>query len=310
MAASTAVAPRQGNPLVQIREQIDNREGEFKAALPAHIPVERFVRVLTTAVQNNPKLMTLERRSFFNAAMRAAQDGLLPDGREGAIVEFNGKATWMPMIGGIRKKARNSGEIVSWEAHVAFENDEFDYALGDEPYIKHKPALGDRGKPIAAYSVAVLKSGERSREVMSVGEIEKVRKVSRASGSGPWVQWWEEMARKTVARRHAKVLPMSSDLDDIIRRDDEMYAFGRPAQGGDPRMFAPVENPLVDQIEHHPAPDDEAAAPGAVEDPAPEADREGEGGVTDDGSDFPGDEALRAMERESGRGRRGAGRES
>jgi hypothetical protein len=74
-------------------------------------------------------------------------------------------------------------------------------------------------------------------------------------------------------------------------------------------MFAPVENPLVDQIEHHPALDEEAAAPGSVEDPAPEADREGEGGVTDDASDFPGDEALRAMERESGRGRRGAGRE-
>jgi recombination protein RecT len=29
------------------------------------------------------------------------------------------------------------------------------------------------------------------------------------------------MYRKTVARRHAKVLPMSSDLDDLLRRPDE-----------------------------------------------------------------------------------------
>ncbi|TGT78941.1 recombinase RecT, partial [bacterium M00.F.Ca.ET.157.01.1.1] len=28
---------------------------------------------------------------------------------------------------------------------------------------------------------------------------------------------------KTVARRHSKVLPMSTDLDDLIRRDDELY---------------------------------------------------------------------------------------
>uniref|UniRef100_UPI00195373C4 recombinase RecT n=1 Tax=Klebsiella aerogenes TaxID=548 RepID=UPI00195373C4 len=46
--------------------------------------------------------------------------GLLPDGREGAIVEFSGKAQWMPMIGGLRKKVRNSGEIATWEAHVVY----------------------------------------------------------------------------------------------------------------------------------------------------------------------------------------------
>jgi recombination protein RecT len=31
------------------------------------------------------------------------------------------------------------------------------------------------------------------------------------------------MARKTVARRHSKVLPMSTDLDDLMRRDDALY---------------------------------------------------------------------------------------
>ena len=80
---------------------------------------------------------------------------------------------------------------------------------------------GDRGKIIAAYSVAVLKSGERSREVMWVDEIEDVRKASRYPDGGPWVTWFGEMCKKTVAKRHAKVLPMSSDLDDLLRREDE-----------------------------------------------------------------------------------------
>lgn len=235
---ATIEKPASTNPLVVIKEQMDRREVEFKHALPAHIPVERFKRVLMTAIQNNADLLKADRQSLWNSAMRAAQDGLLPDGREGAIVIYStkikgvagerdkwiNKAQWMPMIGGIRKKVRNSGELRDWNAFVVFEHDEFEYELGDQPFIRHKPALGnDRGKPIAAYSVATFKDGTKSRELMSIEEINKVRAISRAKDKGPWVDWFEEMARKTVARRHSKVLPMSTDLDDLLRRDDALY---------------------------------------------------------------------------------------
>src|SRR5688500_3847048 len=120
---SVAVAERTAHPIVVLREQLEQRAPEFAAALPAHLPVERFKRVLLTAFQVNPELLEVERRSLWNAAMRAAQDGLLPDGKEGAMVvrkdRNRGKlANWQPMIAGIRKKARNSGEIASWDAHV------------------------------------------------------------------------------------------------------------------------------------------------------------------------------------------------
>jgi recombination protein RecT len=224
------------------RQQLDSMADQFKAALPAHIPVERFARVITTAVQNNPELLAkADRRSLWNAAMRAAQDGLLPDGREGAIVLFKSQAQWMPMIGGLRKKVRNSGEIATWDVYVVHANDEFDFELGDEPFIRHKPTLDDPGQVIAAYSIATLKSGEKSREVMSVAAIEKVRAVSKAKDNGPWVTWYEEMCRKTVARRHSKSLPMSTDMDDLIRRDDELYDFDtarEEAQTTRPRSLA------------------------------------------------------------------------
>ena len=213
------------SPIVEARHQLTQMEPQFKAALPAHIPAERFGRVVMTALQNNPDLvLKCDRRSLWNAAMRAAQDGLLPDGRDGAIVPFKGKAQWMPMIGGIRKKARNSGEIATWETACVYENDEFVFELGDAPFIRHRPALGDRGKIIAAYSVAKLKDGSLSREVMSIDEIEGVRGKSRAE-NGPWNDpiFYPEMVRKVVARRHSKSLPMSSDLDDLIRRDDDLY---------------------------------------------------------------------------------------
>ena len=215
------------NPVALARVELEQMEAQFANALPAHIPVERFTRVLMTALQNAPGLMACDRQSLWNAAMKAAQDGLLPDGRLGAIVPYKGKAQWLPMIAGIRQKVRNSGEIATWDVHAVYANDEFDYELGDDPFIRHKPAGKDRGEIILCYSIATLKSGEKSREVMTIEEIEEIRERSSQSksGNGPWDDpvFYPEMCKKTVAKRHSKVLPMSTDLDDLLRRDDELY---------------------------------------------------------------------------------------
>jgi recombination protein RecT len=173
----------------------------------------------------------------------------LPDGREGAIVPFGdtdedapgGKASdtasWMPMIGGIRKKARNSGEISDWYAEVVHEGDEFDFQLGDDPHIHHKPSLngGRTRKIIAAYSICKFKDGTIAREVMSIDEIEDVRKHYSRAKRGPWSDpiAYPEMCRKSVARLHSKQLPMSNDLDTLLRRDDELYDFKQARQEGE-----------------------------------------------------------------------------
>jgi recombination protein RecT len=224
----TAIAEARSNQIAELRYQLETMAKQFEAVLPQHIPVQRFVRVVVTAIQNNPDLLNADRRSLFNSAMKAAEDGLLPDGRDGAMVCFKDKrrglvAQWMPMIGGLRKKVRQSGEIATWETHVVHQRDRFRYRLGDDPMIEHEPALDDPGPLIAAYSIARLKSGELSREIMSRAQIEDVRAHSRASAQGPWTTWYEEMARKTVARRHAKVLPMSTDLEDVVHRDDALF---------------------------------------------------------------------------------------
>lgn len=267
---------RQINPLVEVRQQLDARQGEFAAALPAHIPVERFVRVVMTAIQNEPKLLNVERRSLFLAAMKCAQDGLLPDGRDAALVPYQDRnrgaiAQYMPMVGGIRKKARNSGEIATWDVHAVFARDHFEFELGDEPFIKHRPSLDeDRGPMIAVYSVATLKSGEKSRDVMSLADVMKIKALSRGTNT-PWNNptFFPEMAKKTVARRHSKVLPTSTDLDDLIRRDDNLYdldgASDKAPEGaarklglGDrlAALAAPRQQPAPDPI--MPDPDDGA----------------------------------------------------
>lgn len=221
-----------------VRGQLTQMGPQFQMALPKHMPLERFERVVLTACQNNPDLMfKVTRQSFFNACMRAAQDGLLPDGREGAIVPMADKASWIPMVYGLRKKVRNSGELVDWDVHLVYENDEFNYALGDNPFIFHKPAMNQRGKLVGGYSIAHLKDGGTSREVMGIEAIEEIRKqASRAkSPDSPWnvAAYYPEMCRKTIARRHSKMLPMSSDLDDLLRRDDDIYDLKPEAVTGD-----------------------------------------------------------------------------
>lgn len=216
----------QANPVAVIRQNIEVMAPQFKAALPAHVTVEKFSRVAMTAIQSNPQLQNADRASLFGAVVKLAQDGLLPDGREAALVMFGNKAQAMPMIAGVLKKIRQSGEVSKISAQVVYENDAFTVSYGFDEDVTHNPPPLDqpRGKAIGAYATAVLKDGTRMLEVMSLEEIEKVRKVSRASGNGPWVQWWGEMARKTVMRRLSKRLPMSTDLEDQVFANDETMA--------------------------------------------------------------------------------------
>ena len=211
-------------PAVQeVRGAIEKMAPQFKAALPAHVSVDRFVRVTLTAVQTNPHLLNADRRTLFAAATKAAQMGLLPDGREGAIVTFKDQAQWMPMVAGIMKLVRNSGEISTWSVQAVYENDQFDFCLGDEEHITHKPNLSNRGKLIAVYSIVTMKDGEKSREVMSVEDVLAIKARSRSGSSGPWLSDFAEMAKKTVIRRHSKRLPLSTDIDGVLKEDDELF---------------------------------------------------------------------------------------
>ena len=62
---------------------------------------------------------------------------------------------------------------------------------------------------------------ERIRDRSSAWKLFKAGKIK----STPWQTDFDEMAKKTVARRHSKTLPMSTDLDDLLRRDDALYNY-------------------------------------------------------------------------------------
>ncbi len=247
---------RQLTPYEAIKHQLTAMQEQFAAALPPQVRPEKFLGVVLTGVRLNPQLQQADRTTLYGACLKCAQDGLLPDGREAALVMFGQNVQYMPMIGGLLKKARNSGEIAKLSVQVVYSADEFDYELGDSDRLVHKPALGERGEPIAAYAIAWLKDGSRYCEVMSKDQIEKVRNVSRAKNNGPWRDWWDEMARKTVFRRLAKWLPQSTDLQQVLEHDNETNDLEQPQQKAAPmsrlKAIVGIEQPRPQQPQVEP----------------------------------------------------------
>lgn len=202
---------------------------QIELALPGNVTPARFVRATVTALLQNPDLAVADRDSVFVAAIKAAQDGLLPDGREAALVIYNTKvkgpngdawvkkAQYLPMVAGYRKIAAEHGWTI--RSAVVYEHDEFEYELGLDPKLTHRPAplRTDRGKLVYAYAVGVHTDGRREFEVMGADEIAKVRAASRASERGPWVDWEERMWEKSAARRLFTKLPLDRTDDRVSR---------------------------------------------------------------------------------------------
>jgi recombination protein RecT len=257
MNEQTQIAERREQPpLVKLNSQLEDRAAEFKKALPSHISPEKLQRTIMTAAQNNPDILLADRQSLITSCMKAAQDGLLPDGREAALVIFNNRVkgadgqwytqkiiTYMPMAFGLRKKIMQSGDISSLQTGLVYraelEAGAFIYEIGMEPPIRHRPMLDlpaeeiADDKIVAAYSIARMKDGTVSVEVLRRGEIDRIREASMTGATrdrfgkpreakGPWADWYGEMARKSVLRRHSKTLPMSGDIiHDIEGREHE-----------------------------------------------------------------------------------------
>lgn len=210
-----------------IRDRLESNE--FKAAvakaLPKHLTPDRFIRIACTAIMKTPKLAQCDQASFFNALLTLSQLGIEPDGRRAHLIPFENRkrnVTEVQLIidyKGLVELVMRSGLVSNLHADVVCENDEFAYDMGtiERHRINFKQP---RGAVYAVYCIARFKDGTSKTEVMTVEEVESIRKRSRAAQAGPWVTDWSEMAKKTCFRRLSKWLPLSPEFRDAIEADD------------------------------------------------------------------------------------------
>ena len=213
-----------------IKDLIKSYEGQFAKALPSVMTPERFARIATTAVTQNPDLAKCTPSSFMGALLQACQLGLEPNtplGQAYLIPYNNGKAgnkECQFQIGykGLIELAHRSGELKSIESHVVYNNDVFEFEYGLEPKLKHIPTQkADKGDIVWVYAVYHLVNGGYGFEVMSKADINAHRnKFSKAKNSPAWTNSWEEMAKKTVVKKALKYAPMKSDFQRAITSDE------------------------------------------------------------------------------------------
>lgn len=238
-AANKATQHNAGGKTMQ--QYVQQMQGEIAKALPSVMTPERFTRITLSALSANPQLAQTTQNSFLGAMMTAAQLGMEPNtplGQAYLIPSRNkGVLECQFQLGykGLIDLAYRSGEVTTIQAQVVYENDEFEYALGLEPQLKHIPAMSNRGEPIYFYAVFKTKDGGFGFEVMSVEDVKlHAQKYSKSFNGAysPWKTNFEEMAKKTVLKKVLKYAPMKTDFarglsaDETIKHgvSDDMFS--------------------------------------------------------------------------------------
>lgn len=214
---------------MSIQDLIKAMEPEIKRALPQVITPERFTRMALSALNATPKLKECSQMSFLGALMNAAQLGLEPNTPLGQayLIPYRNKGQMecQFQIGykGLIDMVYRNENIQTVQSQCVYENDEFEYELGLEPKLIHKPALRDRGDLILVYALWKSKNGGYGFEVMSKEDIDShARKFSQSFGSSysPWKTNYEEMAKKTVIKKCLKYAPLKSDFVRAVSNDE------------------------------------------------------------------------------------------
>ena len=232
---------QKNNGKKSIQDLIKVMAPEIKKALPAVITPERFTRMTLSALSKTPKLQECTPHSFLGAMMTAAQLGVEPNTPLGQayLLPYNNRKAGVTecqfQLGyqGLIDLAYRSGQVSNIQAHTVYSGDQFEYELGLEPKLVHKPASGDRGEATYYYAVVRMKDGGYCFAVMSKADVMKhARRFSQSYNSGPWQTNFDEMAKKTVLKRALKYAPKQSDFvravvqDETIKTElsDDMYS--------------------------------------------------------------------------------------
>jgi phage RecT family recombinase len=263
-------------------------EGPIKALIGRTLDPVRFSQLAVSAIKSNPALAGCSPSSFMNSVLLAMQMGveirrdsayLIPFGRQcQLLLDYKAKISL----------ARRGGKVGGIQAVSIRERDDFESWYDERGFhVHHRPSpkgqvrsADERGALIGVYAFAeLIGGGMQWREPMSMDELERIRKRSRAGAASvtldeireagrltedgrqqvwqtwgfndkrrtPWVTDHEAMCWKTALHSLYKGIP----LDDAAMKSqeaDEGFETGRQQDFmGDFHSFDPVDAlPMVE----------------------------------------------------------------
>ena len=193
---------------------------QMALALPQHLNVQRMTRLVLTAFSTNPKLAECSPMSVAASVMTASQLGLEPGvNGQGYLIPYAGTCTFVPGWKGLVDLANRGGRCTVWTGAV-YKGDDFDYQLGDSPFVRHKPgdSVESFDSLMCVYAIGRIKGQEvpvievwsRNKVVRHLDLFNKVGDKHYAL-KGNMINF-EMYARKIPLLQVLKYMPQSIEL--------------------------------------------------------------------------------------------------
>lgn len=196
----------------------------------------QFVQIMLTEVKKSPKMLEAYQQnpsSLFASILHCAEIGLSPSQEVGEFFFIPFKGFIKPVIGykGLCTLILRNQNVKVIYAETVHRGDYFDWELGLEPKLVHKPNTLVRNSSTLTYvyAIAKLTNGENVFKVMSVQEIraimatmKQVNELYFDDAKDP-MMW---MPKKTAIKQLAKLLPKDYYGSTAIAIDDKVEGGG------------------------------------------------------------------------------------
>ncbi|HZR35146.1 MAG TPA: recombinase RecT [Nevskia sp.] len=254
--AQPAATREPTSPSGKLMHFLERHKDQLTAALPKHLTADRMGRLAITAFSQNPQLQQCEPRSIFGSVIVSCQMGLeIGVLGQGFLVPYKRnfkdedgnwqsrmEAQFVPGWMGIVDLVSRTGRASAWTGAV-FEGDDFDYALGDRPFVSHRPqGEDDPAKITHVYAVGRVNGAEWPIiEVWPIRRVWKHRDKHNKVGKSHYSFANPEMyARKVPLLQVCKYLPKSVELTAALNAEHAAEIGGRMTFDGE---FSLVEHP-------------------------------------------------------------------
>lgn len=224
-------------PPQALQRILSAHEGSLRKAMAKNMESGRLIRVAVNAMHRTPMLWNCSLSSIVNSVVMTGVLGLEPNTPLGHayLIPYGKECTFQPGYRGLMHLAHRTANVKKFDPHIVFVGDEFEIEYGFSERFRHVPK--DQSEEWSgAYSFVRFNDGEASVLYMPKSRILKVRdNFSKAyqsnKNSSPWTSSEDEMALKTVIKRHIKrfdlsiEIAMATEADDQAERDMKQESF-------------------------------------------------------------------------------------
>lgn len=220
----------QGLKQPEIEFVLNQYAGAIAAGMPGGFKANRIIQAAVFKIVTDPKLQVCTQKSVIGAVLNAALLGLSPALGECHFVPYRNRDTgqsecqFQPDYKGLITLARRSAQIQNIYADVVRQGDEFQVKSGLHRDLVHNPDLdgGSDRALLFAYAVVWYSNGSFDFEVMDRRQVDTARRknlMQRNGAAGAWLEFEDEMWKKTVLRRLSKRMPKSDELATALATD-------------------------------------------------------------------------------------------